>query len=369
MFDAIEIDGEPYLDGGFAGNPTITPLVRESDAHDSILVQINPRERRNTPREILNHLDEISFNAPLMKELRMIALLRQSADLGTGEGAEAGAHKAGEGYQGDAAPPEHHVQEEIVRERATTSSAFDPAEIAHGDQSRSEPPIALAALPLIVVVGVNLPMPLFILPRVDASNLAEPAWGSTSLAAAGGVWAVVTALAAAIVVLMVVNFSRLPTPGATMDAGANAAVPPLLSVASLVGFGSVVAALSAFALVRDWVLGIGGGPLVSLAVATNVLASLTDPASGGLTIALDALGCAYMKLAAQQGISPDLLHRVAVIGPDPRQPPAQRRGRHPLSVWGSTHRESYLDIVMVAIVDALVALVVVTILGSSVGSF
>ncbi|MGC1577092.1 MAG: patatin-like phospholipase family protein [Beijerinckiaceae bacterium] len=90
MFQAIEIDGEPYWDGGFAGNPTITPLVRESDAHDTILVQINPRVRRDTPRtasEILNRLNEISFNAPLMKELRMIALLRQAADPGSGEGA------------------------------------------------------------------------------------------------------------------------------------------------------------------------------------------------------------------------------------------------------------------------------------------
>ncbi|MCX5514683.1 alpha/beta hydrolase [Kaistia algarum] len=90
MFQAVEIDGEPYWDGGFAGNPTITPLVRESDAHDSILVQINPRVRPGTPKtasEILNRLNEISFNAPLMKEMRMISLLRQVADPGTGEGA------------------------------------------------------------------------------------------------------------------------------------------------------------------------------------------------------------------------------------------------------------------------------------------
>jgi NTE family protein len=90
MFQAIEINGEPYWDGGFAGNPTITPLVRESDAQDSILVQINPRERPGTPRtasEILNRLNEVSFNAALMKELRMIALMRQVADAGTGEGA------------------------------------------------------------------------------------------------------------------------------------------------------------------------------------------------------------------------------------------------------------------------------------------
>jgi NTE family protein len=89
MFQAIEIDGEPYWDGGYAGNPTISPLVRESEAVDVLLVQINPRERRDTPRsasEILNRLNEISFNAPLMKELRMIALLRQAADPGTGEG-------------------------------------------------------------------------------------------------------------------------------------------------------------------------------------------------------------------------------------------------------------------------------------------
>jgi NTE family protein len=90
MFRAVEIDGEGYWDGGFTGNPTITPLVRETDAHDSILVQINPRERPDTPRtaaDILNRLNEISFNSPLMKELRMIALLRQVADPGTGEGA------------------------------------------------------------------------------------------------------------------------------------------------------------------------------------------------------------------------------------------------------------------------------------------
>ncbi len=90
MFRAVEIDGEAYWDGGFTGNPTITPLVRETDAHDSILVQINPPERPDIPRtaaDILNRLNEISFNSPLMKELRMIALLRQVADPGTGEGA------------------------------------------------------------------------------------------------------------------------------------------------------------------------------------------------------------------------------------------------------------------------------------------
>ena len=87
--------------------------------------------------------------------------------------------------------------------------------------------------------------------------------------------------------------------------------------------GAVIAALPAFTLVQDWVLSIEGGPLVSLAIATNILAALTGSASGGLTIALDALGETYMRLASAQGIDPALLHRVAVMSAGtPRQPAA-----------------------------------------------
>jgi NTE family protein len=90
LFQAVEIDGAAYWDGGYSGNPTITPLVRECEAKDIILVQINPVERPGTPqtaREILNRLNEVSFNSVLLKELRMIALLRQVADPGHCEGA------------------------------------------------------------------------------------------------------------------------------------------------------------------------------------------------------------------------------------------------------------------------------------------
>jgi NTE family protein len=90
MFQAVEIDGEIYWDGGYSGNPTITPLVRECDSHDTILVQINPIVRKERPRtatEIANRLNEVSFNAVLLKELRMIALLRQTANPGDTEGA------------------------------------------------------------------------------------------------------------------------------------------------------------------------------------------------------------------------------------------------------------------------------------------
>jgi H+/gluconate symporter-like permease len=226
--------------------------------------------------------------------------------------AEAWARRAGEPF-GDGVPADMDkiIENQALRERATTAREFDPAELKHGLHGQTAPPAGLAALPLLVVVIINLLMSLVVLPRIDASYLAEERWSATSLYAVGGVWAVVTALAAAIVTVVAVNWSRLPSLRATMDAGANASVLPALNVASLVGFGAVVAAMPAFAVVREWVLGIGGGPLVSLAAATNVLAALTGSASGGLTIALDSLGGTYLALAAERGIDPSLLHRDA----------------------------------------------------------
>ena len=80
MFQAVEIDGEAYWDGGFMGNPALFPLVDECDARDLVLVQINPFERPDVPRsarEIINRLNEITFNASLLKELRTIALVKE----------------------------------------------------------------------------------------------------------------------------------------------------------------------------------------------------------------------------------------------------------------------------------------------------
>jgi NTE family protein len=90
LFQAIEIDGEAYWDGGYAGNPTITPLIRDCASNDTILVQVNPVERPGTPRsarDIINRVNEVSFNATLLKELRMMAVLRQVSDPGNSEGA------------------------------------------------------------------------------------------------------------------------------------------------------------------------------------------------------------------------------------------------------------------------------------------
>jgi H+/gluconate symporter-like permease len=284
--------------------------------------------------------------------------------------AAARARRRDESYGPVALAIDEAVEDEVVRQRATISREFDPREVHRGCPSRVPPPIALAALPLLVVVGVNVSMTLIVLPRLDVSFLAEEHFGATTLSAVGGVWAVVTALLAAVLTVIVVNWQRLSGLRETVDAGANASVLPILSVASLVGFGAVVAAVPAFAIVRNWVLSIEGGPLVSLAVATNLLAALTGSASGGLTIALDALGATYMHLAAEHGIDPALMHRIAVLSAGTLDSLPQNGAVVTLlAICGSTHRESYFDIVMAAIVGPIIALAAVISLGSLFGSF
>ena len=285
--------------------------------------------------------------------------------------AEKKARLAYEGY-GDlpAVDTEEVADDPVVRGRASTAHDFDPAEIQHGHRSASLPSAWIALLPLLVVIAVNLLMSFVVLPRMDASFLEELRWGNTSMAAVGGVWSVIVALSVAICTVIACNRKRLTAMRESIDAGVNASALPILSVSSLVGFGAVIAALPAFAVISDWILSVEGGPLVSLALATNVLAALTGSASGGLTIALDALAETYMQLAAVAGINPELMHRVAVIGAGTLDSlPHNGAVVTLLAICGTKHKDSYLDIVMVAIVGALLALVAVIVLGTLFGSF
>lgn len=284
--------------------------------------------------------------------------------------AEASARRRGEGFAAAAVDPARVAEDPLLRERATTASTFDPPEASRGEPSTREPDFAVAIAPLVVVVAVNLLMSFLVLPRLDVSFLEEERWGGLSLAGASGVWSVIVALICAIGALLLLNRGRLPKVRESMDAGANASVLPVLSVASLVGFGAVVAAMPAFELVRDWVLSIQGGLLVSLALSTNILAALTGSASGGMTIALDALGATYLGMAELQGIDPAVLHRVAAMAAGTLDSlPHNGAIVTLLAVCGATHRESYFHVAMAAIVGPIVALVAVIALGSVFGSF
>jgi H+/gluconate symporter-like permease len=158
---------------------------------------------------------------------------------------ETGARKAGEGYSSET---QASTDEQFVRERAANADNFDHAELTHGHRGEELPPFALALAPILIVLAVNLIMSLLVLPGADTGFLAEPRF-DTSLSAVSAVWSVVTALAIASLALVLMLHRRLPALRKTLDAGANASVLPVLNTASLVGFGAVVAALPAFAVV------------------------------------------------------------------------------------------------------------------------
>lgn len=85
LFQAVEIDGEHYWDGGYMGNPSLFPLFYATDAPDVLIVHINPIERDNVPTtsaEIYNRVNEISFNSSLIKELRSVAFVQKLLDEG-----------------------------------------------------------------------------------------------------------------------------------------------------------------------------------------------------------------------------------------------------------------------------------------------
>jgi NTE family protein len=80
LYQAVEIDGVPYWDGGYVGNPPLYPLFQGTKSRDVLVVQVNPIERNETPktaREILNRVSEISFNTSLLRELRSVEFVHR----------------------------------------------------------------------------------------------------------------------------------------------------------------------------------------------------------------------------------------------------------------------------------------------------
>jgi H+/gluconate symporter-like permease len=276
---------------------------------------------------------------------------------------------AGEGY-GDH-PDAAVVPDRDLRERAA-GEGFDVMELPV--EARPQAPLptpALALLPLVLVIALNLLFTFVIIPAMDTGYLALPLYGETSIDQVRGIWAVIAALVLSILTVIALNWRRLSRLKTSLDSGANASLLPIFNTASLVGFGAVIASLAAFALIRDGVVRLGGdNPLISLAIAVNILAGMTGSASGGMSIALSTLGETYMEMARAQGISPDLLHRVTAVATGGLDAlPHNGAVITLLAICGLTHKDSYGDIAVVAMVMPLVSLVLLITLGTVVGSF
>lgn len=259
-----------------------------------------------------------------------------------------------------------------LREHAQ-AEGYDVLEIGEPPpgEPRDLPPAWLAAAPIVLVVGLNYLFAVLLLPALDTSYLAERRFGSVSFDTVRGVWAILLALSISVAAMAILGRRRIESLRATLDDGANAATGPAFNTASLVGFGAVIASLPAFAIIRDAVLGIApGNPLVSLAIAVNILAGITGSASGGMSIALQTLGSTYLELGQAAGIDPALLHRVTAIATGGLDAlPHNGAVITLLAVCKMSHVEAYKDIFVVACAIPLFALIAILVIATFVGSF
>ena len=186
-----------------------------------------------------------------------------------------------------------------------------------------------------------------------------------------GIWAVIVALFLAILVLIACNWRRLMDLKSTLDKGADASVLPIFNTASLVGFGAVIAALPVFDRISGAVMSAGGdNPLISVATAVTVLSGMTGSASGGMTIALDALGDTFVQMAQNAGVSLEAMHRVTALASGSLDVlPHNGAIITLLAVCKLTHKQSYGDIFVVASFIPLLTLVLIIVLAGIFGSF
>lgn len=222
------------------------------------------------------------------------------------------------------------------------------------------PGILMAALPILIILVVNLALSKIVYPSLDGAYMEEE-FGA-SLTAYSGTWSVLIGMLIAILFLIVVNFSKIKEKikdglkSASIDS-----LTPLVNSCAVVGFGSVVKVLPVFAVVSGAALSLSALPLLSEVISVNLLCAMTASASGGLSAALEVMGDTFLA----SGVDPEVLHRLASIcsgGLD--NLPYNGATVTVLALCGMTHKQSYLDMFMVATIVPIIASLVVMILGS-----
>lgn len=232
------------------------------------------------------------------------------------------------------------------------------AELRSGDHTPELPSAWSAALPVLSVIVLNYVFSRHVLPEWQTDYLAEARFGGTDISRVQGLWATVLSLSSALVITMALHYRSVEKLRISLAAGAQSCLLPVFNTASEYGYGSTIAALAAFARVRDAVSNLApDNPLISEAVAVNALAGITGSASGGLSIALEALGATFLERGTAAGINPELLHRVASMscgGLDSL--PHNGAVITLLIICGVSHRQGYRDIAVVSVLVPLLAL-------------
>lgn len=234
------------------------------------------------------------------------------------------------------------------------------------DENAKRPTMWLAMVPVLAVITLNALFTYLVIPWMDTGYLGQQDYGSAEIGDVRGIWAIIASLVIAIGLVTALNWSRFEDLKESFNRGTFGSLLPVFNTASEVGYGAVIASLPAFLVIRDAVLGISDNPLLSSAIATNVLAGITGSASGGMSIALETLGSEFMSRAQAAGIDPEIMHRVVALSSGGFDAlPHNGAVITLLAITGLTHRQSYADIFVVAVLIPF-ALTLLVILGASI---
>lgn len=221
-----------------------------------------------------------------------------------------------------------------------------------------------AILPVILVLGFNFMLSKIIFPAIDLGYL-EAAPYSTTADKVIGQWSLILAVSLGIVSTLALHWRRFIQPITSINEGAMGSLLAIINTCSEVGYGNVISKLPAFDLIKNGMLGISKNPLISESISISVLAGITGSASGGMSIALEILGDTYLNMAQAVQLNPEVLHRVATIACGSLDAlPHNGAVITLLAICGLSHKQSYADIGMVAVVIPVGATVAAVVLGS-----
>jgi len=232
------------------------------------------------------------------------------------------------------------------------------------------PSFFVALLPILLVIALNFLLSKYVIPAFDHSYLATAKFKNVDLKKVLAIWAIVGAMATAIVVIIAMNRSRIRNLAESINSGTLGSLLPMANTASEVGYGAVIATLAAFAVVREGLRSLTADPVISLWVVVTVLAAMTGSASGGMSLALGAMGEYYARAAEAAQINPEIMHRIASMGSAAMDIlPHNGAVITLLAICKLTHKQSYFDLFMVGSVTAFTASLLVLGLYLTVGVF
>jgi len=208
------------------------------------------------------------------------------------------------------------------------------------------PNLFLSLVPIFLLISLNFLFANIIIPRWDLAYLQTEKFGFTTADNVKGIWAIIAAMSITVSLMVILLKKQLPNPLSSINEGIGGTMLPLFNTASEVGYGTTIATLAGFEVIKMFVLTLfPEKPLLSVAVAVNFLAGITGSASGGLAIALETLGERFHQMALDHDISTELMHRVSSMASSGLDSlPHNGAVITLLMICGLSHRQSYKEI-------------------------